>query len=261
MPPDIRQGDYLRECLRRFPEVCRLKYGVEFDLASVEEKVRHLRRSTPLSYEDLQYFGSPEHYGIYSSPIQHMLDIRHGRDLVETYLAYLDNIRNIMKHYGFARVADLDMALWVLHEKCFGRYQDPGIADAYLGDDFMLQLRANNLVAPLAGLSVARLAKALFEVKPDLAVLIACRYLEILIRKAAAQFHLEELDSNAPLEKIIKAFPNYAWVDSARKALWDKLRQIRNACLHKDQLPGPRDSRLLIDEVNKLESDINTGVS
>ena len=53
---------YLQLCLSRFPEICRLKYGVEFDLAAVEEKVRHLRRRTPLTYVDLEYFESPEHW-------------------------------------------------------------------------------------------------------------------------------------------------------------------------------------------------------
>ena len=322
MPPDNGQGDYLRECLLEFPEICRLKYGVEFDLASVEDKVRHLRRRTPLTYEDLQYFESPEHwwfkrfwvfpprdqiepvlkketfdfwnlpgnkeaetirrllyifksvelvsiilrfirpehYGIYSSPIQHMLDIRHERDLVDTYLAYLDNLREIQKHYGFSRVADLDMALWVLHDKCFARHQDSEIANAYREDDFMLQLRANNLIAPLADLSEAKLSRVLFDVKPDIAILIACRYLEILIRRVAEQFHLPELDSYPSLDEIIKALPNYGWVDTARKALWSRLRQIRNAWFHEDHLPGPRESLLLIEEVNRLECDIKAGI-
>lgn len=240
MLPKKESGNYLQLCLNEFPAVCRLKYETEFDLASVEEKVRHLRRKTPLSYADLEYFESPEHwwfkrfwvfppreqiepvlksqtfdfwnlpnsnepetirrllhifksielvsiilrfirpehYGIYSAPIQHILDIRHGRDQVETYLAYLNNIREIKKYAGFARVADVDMALWVLHEKCFGRYQDPEILRIYNADNFMLQLRANNLVAPLAKLSDAKLAKALVGVKPDIAALIACHHFE-----------------------------------------------------------------------------------
>jgi hypothetical protein len=209
------QGDYLRECLQEFPNICRLKYGVVFELASVEEKVKHLRRRAPLPYADLDHFKSsehwwfqrfwvfppkeaiepvlnkeifdfwnlpdsgedetvrkllyifksielasiilrfirPEHYSIFSSPIQHMLDIRHGRDLVETYLIYLGNLRKIREHYGLDRIADVDMALWVLHEKCFGQHRDPEIEKAYNQDDFMLQLRASNLVAPLADLS------------------------------------------------------------------------------------------------------------
>ena len=62
MPPPNGQGDYLRQCLQEFPNICRLKYGVEFDLAPVEEKVKHLRRRTPLPYGDPEHFKSPEHW-------------------------------------------------------------------------------------------------------------------------------------------------------------------------------------------------------
>jgi len=322
MPPDSRQGKYLQECRNEFPSICKLKYGIEFDFATVEKKVEHLRCRMRLTYADLENFESPdywfqrfwafppkdriepallkeefdfwnlpgkneietirnllyifksielasiilrfvrpEHYSIYSSPIQHMLEIRHGRDLVETYLCYLGNMREIKKHYGFARIADVDMALWVLHEKCYGRYRDHGIARAYLEDDFMLRLRANNLVAPLVEFSEAKLARALIAVKPDLAIVIACHYFEILIRKLAGLYHLEGIDSSLSLEMIIEALPNYGPVDPVRKGLWQNLRQIRNGLFHDGQLPGPRETQLLIDEVNKLEVDINAGIS
>lgn len=39
-----RTNDYLHDCLREFPETCRKKYGVEFDLTAVENKVKQLRR-------------------------------------------------------------------------------------------------------------------------------------------------------------------------------------------------------------------------
>jgi hypothetical protein len=322
MPPYDRQEKYLQECLHQFPRICKLKYGVEFDLVSVEEKVRHLRRRTPLTYSDLKYFESPEHwwfqrfwvfppreriepaleketfdfwnlpesneagtirkllrifksielvsiilrfirpehYGIYSAPIQHMLDIRHGRDLVETYSTHLENLRRIGKHYGFTRIADVDMALWVLHEKCFGRYQDPAMARDFRNDDFMLQLRVNNLVAPLADLSEAKLAKALVAVKPDLAALIACHYFEILIRRLAAQLHISEIDSHSALEDVIDSFPNYGPVDPVRRALWKTLKSVRNELIHAGQLPGPRENQLLIEEVNKLESEVNAEI-
>jgi hypothetical protein len=322
MPPASRQEGYLRECLNEFPAICRLKYGAEFDFASIEKKVERLRCRTPLTYADLKHFESPvnwfqrfwvfppkdriepaltkedfdfwnlpgsnevetirkllyifksielasiilrfirpEHYSIYSSPIQHMLDIRHGRDLVETYSSFLDNMRDIKGHYGFARVADVDMALWVLHEKCFGRHQDLKIAEAYRADDFMLRLRVNNLVAPLVEFSEAKLARALIAIKPDMAVVIACHYFEILIRKLAVKYHLKELDTALPLETVINELPNYGPANPVRKALWQSLRQVRNDLFHHGHLPRPRETQLLMDEVNKLESDISAGIS
>ena len=315
-------GNYLRRCLQEFPEICRLKYGVVFDLASVEEKVKHLRRRTPLTYADLRYFESPEHwwfqrfwvfppreqiepalqkemfdfwnlpdsheaetirrllhifksielvsiilrfirpehYSIYSSPIQHMLDMRHGRDLVETYMAYLDNLREIKKHHRFDRVADLDMALWVLHEKCYGRYRSQETIDAYRDDDFMLQLRVSNLVAPLAALSEAKLAKALIAAKPDVASLIACHYFEKLLRKLADIFQLPEIEPGSTLEEVIDAFPHYGPVSSVRKALWKSLKSIRNDLMHAGQVPGPKESQLLIEEITKLETELSAGI-
>ncbi len=62
MTPRSRKDNYLQECLRQFSSICRLKYGTEFDLVAVEEKVRHLRRRTPLTYSDLAFFESPEHW-------------------------------------------------------------------------------------------------------------------------------------------------------------------------------------------------------
>jgi hypothetical protein len=320
MPADNCQESYLQKCLHEFPAMCRLKYGVEFDFASVEKKAAHLRCRTPLTCADLKIFEStadwfqrfwvfpprdriepalakeefdfwnlpgsneeetirkllyifksielasiilrfirPEHYSIYSAPIQHMLDIRHGKDLVETYSAYLGNIREIKKHYGFARVADVDMALWVLHEKCFGRFQDPEFSQAYRADEFMLRLRVNNLVAPLVEFSEAKLARALLVVKPDMAVVIACHYFEILIRKLADEYHLGEPGS--PLEMVINALPNYGPANPVRKALWQSLRQVRNDLFHQGKFPGPKETQNLMDEINKLESEINGSIS
>ena len=55
-------NNYLQSCREAFPEICGKKYGTVFDLAAVEAKVKHLRRRTPLTYQDLQFFESPEHW-------------------------------------------------------------------------------------------------------------------------------------------------------------------------------------------------------
>ncbi len=315
----LREG-YLQQCLSEFSAVCKLKYNFEFDLASVEAKVRHLRGREPLTYADLRYFESPEHwwfqrfwvfpprervepaleketfdfwnlpkrdeertirrllyifksielvsiilrfirpehYGIYSSPVQHMLNIRHGRDLVETYLSYISNMREIGSHHGLARVADVDMALWVLHEKCFGTHRDQAIAAAYAADDFMLQLSARNLVAPLAELSDARLARALSSVKPDVAVLVACHAFEVLIRKLAERLGQSAAGVRHPLENIIESLPNYGLVTPVRRALWRNIKTWRNEVIHTGALLGQHESQILINEVNQLEKDLES---
>ena len=65
MPHQSGQEGYLQQCLLDFSSICRLKYGFEFDLSAVERKVRHLRQRTPLTYEDLKYFESPDHWSFW----------------------------------------------------------------------------------------------------------------------------------------------------------------------------------------------------
>ena len=319
MPIRHGQEGYLQRCLREFSGICRLKYGVEFELSAVEQKVKHLRRRTPLAYEDLKYFESPdhwwfqrfwvfppkdsiepalrketfdfwnlpdsneaeivrrllyifksielvsiilrfirpEHYSIYSSPVQHMLEIRHGRSPVETYLAYLNNMREIEQQYGFSRVADVDMALWVLHEKCFGVHRDQEVAAAYAADDFMLQLKARNLVAPLAEISDAKLARALSGVKPEIAVLVACHCFEALIRNLAKRLGVSAAGARK-LELVIEDLPNYELVTPVRKALWRSIKSWRNEFMHSGAAPSPHEIQVLLDEVNRLEEDLKS---
>lgn len=315
-------GNYLRRCLGEFSTICARKYGASFDLSSVEQKVAHLRRKTPLNYEDLAYFESPEHwwfkrfwvfppqehlaralegvlfdfwnlpgrdegglirkllyafksielasiilrfvkpehYAIFSSPTERLLEIRRGRDPVETYLNYLADLRSIRCQYGFDRIADVDMALWVLHEKCFGAGRDPEIEREFSADGYLTALRAKNLVHPIKDLSHARLASALMEIKPDLAALVACYALEILIRKIGKACGGPELGSGEPLEQVIGEIPNYGGIDELRKAEWRLLKDRRNDLMHVGRLPTPFQLQRLIREVLRLEADLE-GIS
>lgn len=313
-------ANYLRSCLEAFPDICNKKYGRVFDLAAVEAKVKHLRRRTPLTYQDLQSFESPEDWGfprfwvfppedrigdelkkaeydfwnlgreneadlirqllftfksielvsiilrfirpdeyaIYSSPVVHLLDLRRMRDLVETYRKYLADLREIGSRYRVKRVADVDMALWVLHEKCYGTHRDPEIAELFGEDPFMLRIRAGNLVAPLADLSDALLANALSEVKPDLACLVGCFTFEILIRKLAGELGVADLGSPVKLQALIDSLPNYGPVDPLRKAGWKRLKDVRDSLFHADKMPSDKERIDLIEEVTRLERDVKS---
>jgi hypothetical protein len=319
------QGDdlhYLHKCLKDFPEICRNKYGEGFDLAAVEKKVKRLRRKTELTYSDIRFFESSEHwwfkrfwifppesrvapalkgikfdfwnlseadeaglirqllhifksidlvsiilrfirpdgYAIISSPVQRILDIRRGHEPVETYVNYLSDLREIRTHYGFRRVADVDMALWALHEKCFGIHRDPEIEKCFHEDTFLLRLRAKNLVAPLAELSDAQLANALVDARPDLAALIACHALEMMIRRLAKGYRLPSSGYGVTLDQIIDSLPNFGPANTVRKGKWKMLKNARNDLVHCGIMPGPRERAILIEEVLQLEKDLEKEV-
>ena len=58
-------------------------------------------------------FIDPQNYGIMSPPVENLLNVR-GRHQIEKYLNYLQNLEELREEYNFHRIADVDMALWVL---------------------------------------------------------------------------------------------------------------------------------------------------
>jgi hypothetical protein len=198
-------------------------------------------------------FINPRDYGIMSPPVERILDVRRGSDAIETYLNYVGNLREIAKCFDFKRCADVDMALWVLHEKCYGQFRDFKIETAYGNDPVFLHIRAKNLVMPLAGLSRARLAEALPREMNDLAALIACSEFEKQISRV---FRLLSPDSiKQKLEDIINDLPNYGPIDQIRKKNWHRFRKIRNRLFHEDQHPTDKETVDLIQEVIHIEQD------
>src|SRR5436309_9446598 len=201
-------------------------------------------------------FIRPEHYGIISPPVERVLDVRRGNDAVETYLNYISDLRHIRQEYLLERVADADMALWVLHAKCFGSLRDPVIARAYTNDPFIIRLRTRNLMASLDGHSDAQLAQGLEEVKPNLAALIGCYRLELLIREVSELFKVALIGSGLDLDKVIDSLPNSGEINPLRKANWKRLMKVRNGLFHAGRQPTDKQRADLIKEVVQLEIDL-----
>jgi len=58
-------------------------------------------------------FIDPENYAIISSPVENLLNIR-GITPVDKYLFYLEDLDELKDKYEFNRIAEVDMALWIL---------------------------------------------------------------------------------------------------------------------------------------------------
>jgi len=63
-------------------------------------------------------FTDPENYGIISPPVRCALGLKAKDNYVDEYLDYLSVLRMYAREYEFRRVADVDIALWTLVEKC-----------------------------------------------------------------------------------------------------------------------------------------------
>lgn len=191
-------------------------------------------------------FVRPEHYGILSPPVERVLDVRRGSDAVETYLNYIKDLRAVAQHHGFRRAADADMALWVLHERCFGDLRDDAIQRAYADDLFILRLRAKNLMAHfLRDSSYPQLAHSLFPTNLELAAQIAGIAFERMVRQReprAARGTWDEQD----LKTLIDALHRDGLIDPLTHGKWQMARRIRNKAIHGTVPPTlPEVTRLL----------------
>jgi len=177
-------------------------------------------------------FVRPENYGIFSPPVERVLDVRRGSDAVETYLNYLEDLRAIAKEYRFARVADADMALWVVHERCYGTLTDRDVENSYFADPFMLQLRAKNLLSQFFRKhSYLELSTALLSVNPELAAQIAGIEFERKIRIRgynAKDANVEDLD----LKALIDHLQTQRLIDPLTAGRWQAARKTRNKAIH-----------------------------
>lgn len=176
-------------------------------------------------------FIRPENYAISSPPVERVLDAQRGSDAIETYLNYLADLRRVKLHYHFKRVADVDMALWVVHEKCYGEPKDLEVMQAYHSDGFLLQLRAKNLMDHFfKQYTYTDLAKALAPLNPHLAAQIGGIAFEQMVRERAAPFGDNYVDKD--LEKLIDALRTDKAIDDLTKGLWQKARRVRNKAIH-----------------------------
>jgi len=185
-------------------------------------------------------FIKPENYGIISPPVERILDVRRGSDAKETYINYLNDLRRIKAHYGFIRVADVDMALWVVHEKCYGEPKDADVMRAYHSDGFLLQLRAKNLMDHFfEQYSYTDLAKALAPFNPRLAAQIGGIAFERMVREVAAVFGENYVDKD--LKTLIDDLRSDRAIDDLTNGQWHKARRVRNKAIHGKSDPTPNE--------------------
>ncbi|HSW40305.1 MAG TPA: hypothetical protein VLL97_12525 [Acidobacteriota bacterium] len=203
-------------------------------------------------------FVRPDCFGVISPPVERVLDLRRGNNAVDTYCYYLADLRKIAKKFDLGRAANADMALWVLHEKCFTNGSDQELLSAYEEDQTFLHIRVNNLILPLANVSNTRLASALWRLqeKKDIAALIACHELEALIRKMADAFSIPH--SGIELGKVINNLFARERIDSDRRKKWNRLKCARNQFFHKGQLPTRDEVNEILSEIESIEQDLES---
>jgi hypothetical protein len=198
-------------------------------------------------------FVRPDSYGILSPPVQRVLNVSWGSNATKTYLNFLENLRQIRRRVGFDRVADVDMALWVLHAKCFGGEQGSlEFRKYYTSDPFLLRLRAKNLISPFRDLPPSVFTRSVRRVRRDLAVVMACYLFEIAVRAKARDLGCLWKGAN-PLSEVLIDLKKRRKIDPLTLDRWYKMKEVRTNLFHFDRKPTSAQTQKLLNEIEAIE--------
>ena len=195
-------------------------------------------------------FAKPDAYGILSPPVERALNVAWESESVETYLNYLGNLRTVCEVVPFVRVADADMALWVLHAKYFGPWKRE-VAEYYETDPTLLRLRAQYLIGPLRELRMSTLARAFESVVPDIAKVMACYLFELAVREKAKAMGAKDYEGRIELWKVIDGVEGKVTADT--RSRWKDLKDTRNRLFHQNIKPSEREVQNLLHEIEEIE--------
>ena len=222
------------------------------DLAKQEHKLiprlfEAFRQIEPVSV--VLRFIDPVRFGIMSSPVQTVLGIRPRRKQTATYGAYLKSLRQIREKRRFERVADVEMALWVLQVGVLDGVLPTPLAKDYEEDTELRRIQTRNLtVQLLRETSKLDVADALLDTDVALAGQIAGIEFELLV--VAASQRGGEQRQKALKQHIDSLGPPYGRL---RRQLHDA-RCIRNNVVHDPKSLVPADIEYLIIVAKKLQS-------
>lgn len=184
----------------------------------------------------------PQHYGIYSAPVENLLSIK-AETPVKKYLVYLENLAELQEEYGLERMADVDMALFalccLLNEE-FIR-QNPDFRQIYL--DYLEQPNRVKKISARNALRNIRqenifyldLAWSFLETDPEIAGILAGKELECLVnklwkqeRKKSSYKPYKPLNMPEKLEELAR---RKAFTDQVKEDL-QNWWETRNNCVH-----------------------------
>ncbi len=203
-------------------------------------------------------FVVPQDYGIFSAPVNKVLEVRQGNSLVETYRNYLADLRTLRDKKGFQSAAEADMALWVLQFGVLdGRLPDPErteLLEAFEADADVRTIRVKNLSDRLfRDFTRVELAEALRYENRTLAAQLAGIEFEAMVRKRGRNKEHEE-----DLFKIIERLGQQGQIGTHTKSHWHHARVTRNRAIHED---GRLDDRAVLNLISQITTPPEVKVS
>ena len=218
----------------------------------VERLLSVFRQIEPVSV--VMRFIHPQCCGIISSPVTAMLGLRPRRKPKATYEAYLKSLRKVRQERGFERVADVDMALWVLRVGVLDGLLPAEHRDAlqasYRADIQLRQLATSNLTTQLfSENSKLDVAESLLRTNVELAGQIAGIEFEQLVGKRvrAAGY----IRNDPTLQKLIDRIE-----PACLRPCLHRARKIRNNAIHTPNTVTKDNVEFLIAMARKIDNQL-----
>jgi len=184
----------------------------------------------------------PQHYGIFSAPVENLLAIR-AETPVKKYLLYLDNLSELQEAYGLQRIADADMALFALCCLLNEEYlrQNPDYHQIYLNylqnPNPIKKISARNALQRLRQENIyyLDLAESFLEKDPEIAGILAGKEMECLVNdlwenEKTQSGHRIYRPSNMP-DKLEELARKKVFSDQVKEEM-QKWWVTRNDCVH-----------------------------
>jgi hypothetical protein len=190
-------------------------------------------------------FVVPEHYGILSTPVEHLLGIQPAAESIDRYLNYVAILRAIRDERKFKTAAQVDQALWTLQMGVYGGRLDDveGIKKQHQRDTFLRGIRVKNLADALFGsMSSHDLAESLSADRLEIASPLLALEFERAIRTYAGARHSKD-DLSAIIDNVAPAH---------LRGSWQRCRVLRNRAVHSRPLDH-REAREMIRTTREVQ--------
>lgn len=206
-------------------------HGTEIDLWNLPRNERALLKKLREVFKTFEAvsvilrFLVPAHYGILSTPVEHLLGIQPSPESIDRYLNYVRDLRAIRDKRKLETAARVDQALWTLQIGVHGGRLDEvdAIKKAHAQDALLRSIRVKNLADALfEPMSRLDLAESLIPHRIELAAQMAALEFEKAVRTYAKRSSAAD-----DLSSIIERFaPAHAVGD------WQRCRGLRNRAVH-----------------------------
>ena len=247
----------------------------QYESSAIKSLFEVFRQIEPVSV--ILRFVLPEHYGIFSPPVEKVLGIGPYRRLPDKYRAYSKNLRALRDARGFRTAADVDMALWVLQVGVLGgllkthlsRQEYNALKGEFEQDARLREIRVGNLTRQIfKDMSRTELAEAVLATDVELAGQIAGIEYERFTRRLVGAkpgdrdglWGMVEKLPDRQLRRMFEALPSSARPSYMEPRVYFREAIFtRNQAIHTDQAPPREKVERLIEAMKVAEREAMRG--